>query len=353
LRRALGLVGLVGCSFSPATLPSADGPATAPDGPAATPDAPLPDAPAADAPTVDAAPNPCPGPLGLLRLNIPANGSLGGGVSKYTPTCSSAGATGAEDFYRLDTTGMPDTDLVFDLIDSPDLDSILDVTSACEGGAGGAGRCSGVGAPGAGEAVVVPFAAAGTRFITVDSAAGTSGSYTLTAFLRAVVSQKGACDPALLASRCTLGNYCVDANDDGTTTCETLPSLVSSNTGGVDTACVGPPQATGDVAVLGSLGSAGEVDVVELAPGRDARLRVTVDDGMNGGCPMDAALEVVTGSCSAGATVIAADDNSGLGPCPRLEDVPLSGGTKTWLRIRLAPGAPVSAASYSAVIDFY
>ena len=226
------------------------------------------------------------------------------------------------------------------------------MTSACEGGAGGVGSCSGVGAPGAGEVVVVPFAMGGTRFITVDSAAGTSGSYTLSAFLRAVVSHRAACDPALLASRCNLGNYCVDRNDDGTTTCETLTSLVSSNTGGLDTACNGPPKATDDVAVLGSLGSADEVDVVELAPGRDARLRVTVDDGMNGGCPMDAAIEVVTGSCS-GATVIAADDNAGLGPCPRLEDVPISGNTKTWLRIHLAPGAPVEAASYSAVIDFY
>src|SRR5262249_448100 len=168
LRRALGLVGLVGCSFSPAMLASADGSAATPDGLAATPDAQLPDAPAADAPTVDAAPNPCPGPLGLLRLNIPANGSLGGD-SRYTPTCSAAGATGGEDFYFLGTTGMPDTDLVLDLIESPNLDSILDVTSACEGGAGGVGRCSSVGAPGAGEGVVLPFALTPTASIPLPT----------------------------------------------------------------------------------------------------------------------------------------------------------------------------------------
>jgi hypothetical protein len=353
LRRALGLVGLVGCAFSPATLPSADGPATTPDGPVSASDAPAPDAATPDAPTVDAAPNPCPGPLGLLRLFTPVTGNLGG-ASLYTPTCSSAGASGGEDFYRLDTTGMPDTDLVFDVTEDPGLDSILDVTSACEGGAGGLGLCSGIGAPGAGEVVVVPFAMTGTRFIAVDSAAGSSGGYTLSPFLRAVVSHNGACDPQLLASRCTLGNYCVDIDNNGTTTCETLSSLVSSNTGGLAAACNGPPKATDDVAVLGSLGSAAEVDVVELAPAHDARLRVIVDDGMSGGCPMDATLEVVSGgSCQAASTILASDDNSGLGPCPRLEDVQLSANTKTWLRIQLAPGAPVQAATYSMVIDFY
>jgi hypothetical protein len=133
-----------------------------------------------------------------------------------------------------------------------------------------------------------------------------------------------------------------------------MSATVDANSGGLATACDQPPELMDDAAILGSLGSTTEVDVFELSPGHDRRLRVVVDDGMKGGCSADTMLEVMSGaSCQAAATIVASDDNSGLGPCPRLENVQLQGGTHYWLRLHLAHAAPVTSASYAMVVDFY
>ena len=341
--------GAVDAPRGPDAAAGADAPLEMPDSPVSVPDAPPPDGPA-DVP--DAIPDPCPTASKPLPLATSLLGSLGGSsASTYTPTCMLPGTTGAEDFYRSDLGDAPDTDLVFDVEEGGGLDSVLDVTSSCAG-FGGAGRCANVGGPGAGEVVVVPSAMSGHRYVAVDSVMGTSGNYTITAFVRAIIARRTACDPLLLSSRCTLGFTCVDRNNDGNAICDDLPSMVSSHTGDLDSACKDFITASDDLAVLGTITSKDDVDVVRLRPSRPTKLRVVVDDGQ-GGCPVDAVLEVVTSDSCTGAFTVS-DDNSGLGPCPLLENVALDPNQTYWLRIHLATGAPLPfPAMYSMVIDFH
>jgi hypothetical protein len=191
--------------------------------------------------------------------------------------------------------------------------------------------------------------------VAVDATGAATSGYTLTAFLRAILPRHAICDPTLLSSRCSLGIFCVDRTNDGTPRCEDMPASVNVNTGDLAHGCDTAVKLGGDGVVLGTLDSASDVDVVELAPSTDVRLRVVVDD-MAGGCAVDSRLELATGDACAGAALVpgASDDNSGLGPCPLLDDIALTGGQRYWLRIRLAANAPVPASpSYAMVVDLY
>src|SRR5262249_16682178 len=149
--------------------------------------APSPDAPRPDAGKPDAEPDPCPTRSTTLALGTPVAGMLSGGSSAYTPTCKTDGTTGAEAFYHVDVSNANAADLVIDIAEQEStLDSVLDVTGACVGFPG-AGQCSDFGAAGAGESEVVRSVSTTRSYLAVDSVAGTSGRFTVQAFLRAVV----------------------------------------------------------------------------------------------------------------------------------------------------------------------
>jgi len=364
--RALLAASLVACSFNPAALPtgsSADAPiveppdAPAPDAPApdARPraDAGAPDAPPPDAGPPDAEPDPCPVKSAALSLGTPADGMIDG-TSRYLPSCAGGNASGPEAFYHVDVNGGPSTELVVDVTDvDAALDTVLDVTGTCMG-MPGVGICADVGAPGAGEVVVVPLLAPGRRYIAADSAAATHGRYSVVAFLRAVVAKGAVCAPELTTSRCQLGEYCVDLDDDGTAKCEDLATTTDS--GFNDDACAagGNPayRISADSAYLGSLDDGTDVDVLELDPTANATLRVVVDDGA-GGCGADLALDLLGGIDCSHTSVVVTDENSGLGPCPLLRNVQLVGGQRYWLRVRAGAGAQIKpGAMYTMVVDF-
>jgi len=328
---------------APDVRPRADAPA----------DAAAPDAPPPDAPPPDAEPDPCPTRSRELTLGSIQTGQLTG-ASTYEPTCSAGASSGPEDFYHVDVAGASSADLVVDVVDTdPGLDTILDVTGSCMGFPG-AGLCASVGGPGAGEVVVVPFVSTSRSYIVVDSVAGSHGGYTVQAFLRAVVAKGATCSPGLTTSRCRLGEYCVDLDDDGVAKCEDLSTV--ADTGINDDPCAAANnnvyRLSADAAYLGSLDDANDVDVVELDPTANAMLRVVVDDG-GGGCGVDTVLDLLTGTECGNTSLVVSDDNSGLGPCPQLDGVPLVGGQRYWLRVRAAAGAPVKkGAIYAMVIDF-
>jgi hypothetical protein len=327
-------------SLPDATLPRPDA------RPPPRPDARVPDAPPPDAPT-----GPCPTRATVLELGTPIDGTLSG-ASHYTPTCGVAASSGPEDFYRLDVSAPAATELVIDLDDKDTLDGVLDVTADCKS-ASGIGLCSSVGAPGAGEVVVVPRAVDASLYIAVDSIGAQGGVYVLDAFVRTIVGKNVACDPTLIASRCQLGLYCVDKDNDGAARCEQLTPSVAIASGTLAVACQNAVVATDDTAVIGSFASASAMGVVRLEPPRTGHVRAVVDDGL-GGCAADTVLEVMSGdTCATAATVVARDDNSGLGPCPRLDAVPVTKDHTVWLRLHLAEGAGLPpGATYSLVIDY-
>jgi hypothetical protein len=359
--RSLLAVLLAACSFSPAALPAGGGPdapiADQADGPLVV-DAPAPDRPPlVDAPRSDAAPpdaeaDPCPSPSIALTNGTPVVGMLSG-ASAYTPTCRAAGTTGAEAFYHIDVANANGADLVIDVVDlEPTLDTILDVTGACVGSPG-SGQCSDVGAPGAGESEVVRSVGTTRSYIAVDSVAGTSGRFSVAAFLRAVVGDGAVCSPELTSSRCNLGQHCVDLDDDGVAKCENLEPL--SDVGNNDDPCAANIyDVKADAAYLGSFDTAADVDVIKLEPSASGMLRVVLDDGF-GGCGVDAALDLLGGNDCKHTAVIATDENSGLGPCPLFRGVPVVGGETYWLRVRAGTGAAgkiKNGAMYTLVIDF-
>jgi hypothetical protein len=357
---------IAACSFSPAALPvgaTFDAPLVV-DGPgaadaAAQLDAPTPDGrgapdgPSPDAGPPDAEPDPCPSRSSALTLGVPVEGMVQG-ASQYTPTCV-AGASGPESFYHVDTTASITTELVVDVTaEDAGLDNVLDVTGTCMG-APAAGACADVGAAGAGEVVVVPLVSAGRHYIAVDSAVGGQGRFTLLAFLRAVVPKGEACSPELTSSRCQLGESCVE--DNGVAQCADLASVTDQ--GFNDDACAasGNPayRLNADTAFIGQLDSATDVDVLELDPKTDAKLRVIVTDDRFG-CPLDLGLDLVTGKdCNHATQLVKSDENGGLGPCPQLSDVQLVGGQKYWLAVRAGFGAAAKIANgtpYTLVVDF-
>jgi hypothetical protein len=335
---------LAGCSFQPVPIvrvEDAAGPADAPvaieaDAPPAAPDAPAP---------ADAAGDPC--PVESIRLvdGVRQSGSIGG-PSRYTPTCAAGAPTGGEDFFHIDVPAGEQLDLVVDVDERGDLDSIVDVTPMCAGENQPGGFCEDVAPAGAGEVAVDQFAAPGRKFIAVDSRDG-GGNYDITAYVRQVVAAGASCAPLLTTSRCASGEHCLDLDDDGAATCVERDAI--SDTGGNDDPCTTAVAFADDGVFNGVVEGAGEVDVIALDVVGSRRLRVVVHDG-RGGCAVDTRLELLGGACGA-AEIETDDDDDGLGPCPLLDRVPVPPG-RSWLRIAPAAGAKLRpAVGYVATID--
>jgi hypothetical protein len=325
----LATLSTLGCVFSPAALPAAS-PDGAPgvDAPAAL-DARA-DAPAAVDAAVDAEPDPCPGGSTTLALGFARQGSLGG-ASLYEPTCTTA--SGGEDLYRVDVGAASSADLVIDVEDTAPLDTVIDLGASCSPDPTG-GACIDRGRPGGGEVLVVPFVEEGRRFVAVDSVAG-QGGYTVRAYLRGVVGEGATCTPELDASRCQNGLHCLER--DGAVACRQLGD--TDDTGGNGTPCGTDDVFTGDGVFAGRTSSASDVDVVALDLAQPRTLRVVVHDGA-GCCSADLVAEVLTGASCDAATPIVTDDDSGLGPCPRIAPIGVPAG-RSWVRISPAQGAKV------------
>jgi hypothetical protein len=342
-----------GCAFNPSTLQPGGADGGTADASGAAADSPLgADAPegTADAGGPDASTEPCPVTAHELTLGVPVNGALAG-ASHYEPTCTVGMSTGGEDIYFVDIGAVTNNDLVVNVEDKGQLDSVVDITQGCVG-QGASGVCENVAGPGGGEVVVIPSVFAGRRYIAVDSFGSTSGSYTVRAFLRSVVSKGTACSPDLTSSRCGGGGnlYCLDVNNDGTAKCEEEQPI--ADFGANDTPCAATTVFSKDGAFSGSIDGPEDRDVVALEPPKTTTLRVVVDNGF-GGCSVDTQLELLSGDDCSTAVVVASDDNSGLGPCPLLTVPSLAGGKRHWLRISPVAGATVSSgAPYSMVIDF-
>ena len=343
------LLACLGCSFQSAPLPAVGADAAVVDAraDAAVADAP---APAPDAEVEpDAEVDPCPVESTPLELGVTVEGTIGG-PSRYEPTCTVGQETGGEDLYRVDVPAGGLFDVVVDVDErAVDLDTVVDVTPMCLGQAQPGGYCEDAAARGAGEVVVVEFDTGGRRYVAVDSLAG-GGGYGVTVRKRQVVGEGQPCTPDLSTSRCGLGEHCIDHDDDGDATCEARAAI--SDTDGNDTPCTTSVAFSGDGVFGGSVEEAGEPDVIALDPPGDRRLRVVVHDG-RGGCAVDTRIEVLVGSNCNSAKPVAADDNGGLGACPRLSSVELPGGQRSWLRIVPSDGAKIrDGAAYTAVIDF-
>src|SRR5262249_36070806 len=207
---------------------------------------------------------------------------------------------------------------------------------------------------GAGESEVVRSVSTTRSYLAVDSVAGTSGRFTVQAFLRAVVGDGAICSPELTTSRCMLGQHCVDLDDDGIAKCG--PSEPLSDVGNNDDACAANIyDVKADAAYLGSFDNGADVDVIKLEPPKSGMLRVVMDDGF-GGCSVDAGLDLLTGDDCNHTTVVATDENSGLGPCPLFHGVAVTGGQIYWLKVRAGAGAAgkiKNGAMYTLVIDFF
>jgi hypothetical protein len=336
---------LAACAFSPAALPPGpvDGGGTV-DAPLPPDAAPPPDVAPDVTPAPDGRPDPCPIPSRPLLDGVEVQGTLAGPAS-YGPSCAEGTPTGASDIYRLEIPAASSIDLVVEVTPAPALDVILDVTQTC----GGAGLCEQRAGAGAPEVAVAPFVEAGVRYLAVTAAGATTGSYTLRAFLRAVVSRNAICSPDLLSSRCPLAHHCLDLDDDGDARCEELAAVI--DLGANDTPCTTPTVFTADGVYGGVIESGADVDVVELAPAGVMGLRAVVTND-SGGCSADLQLELLSGASCEGAAVVASDDHGGIGPCPLLV-VPTLGAGRHWLRLAPSPGATVpSGASYTLVIDF-
>jgi hypothetical protein len=334
---------LAACSFEPADLTSDPGAADARiDGPPTVIDASLP----------DAAPDQCADPSVTVSLASSVEGEVSG-ISRYAnPSCPGDGDSG-ESIYRLDVSGSSGHDLVVDVSEPPSgNDSQIDVSIDCTPAGSVLPTCVDIAPRGHGDVVVIPTVENRRYYLVVEAFGTAAGDFTLNPFLRPVVLIGQPCAVDLRGARCGTG-ACLTAPDTKVASCRAIPPVAEDDFAD-NSRCATPHEASDDFVLSASIGSAIDVDFVQLTPATPRRIRAVVH-GPDGGCPVDAELRLYSGNSCGVATEVLRDDDSGLGPCPVLvSETVLDPDTTHFLRVALDDGAPLPAdgADYTLVVDF-
>jgi hypothetical protein len=301
----------------------------------------------------DALPDQCTAPSTALMLGQ----SLGGtttGFSRYAnPTCPGGGDS-AESIFRLEVSGASGHDLVFD-VSEPQTganDSQLDISLDCTPQTSVLPACVDVAPRGHGDVAVLPNVENRRYYLVVDAFGTNTGAFTVNPTLRPVVVLGQPCTVDLRGARCQSG-FCVTTADTKTASCQSITSVAESDSLN-DTRCGSPHMATGDFVMTGAVDDIFDADWVQLSFSANQRIQAVLY-GPNGGCAVDARLELFSGNTCLGASEQQSDADSGLGPCPVLiTPAALDMTLVHAIRVELDDGAPLptGGAPYTLVIDY-
>jgi hypothetical protein len=315
------------------------------DGP--TPDAHPPDAMS----TPDARPDECSGGSAVLPLSTSFATFAAPVGDDSGPSC--AAVDNLDSAFRVDLAPTGVMDFVVDVAETPgNWDSVLDVSTDCDNGAGA--TCADLTNGGHGELVVIPAVSAGRRYVTVDTYgnSGVAGAYQMRAFLRPVrglTTTIRSCDPAIVTSRCDSNSYCLDLDGNGSAQCEAATPLAD---GAGNSTCGTGVTLTGDGVFAGNNTDAADDDYVNVDPPGDGKFgfRATLYTP-DGACAGDFRLQVRQGAdCDDVGSVVAEDDDSGLGACPSLLVDELDGPLAS-VRVFRRTYAVHPVTTYTLVID--
>jgi hypothetical protein len=363
VRRAASLLFVIcaTCSFNPGTLNGggSDGGGGADTGNPPVDSRPPADVTVADQAPADAAPDLCPTSSLPVQLGTIVSGSLAGGPSAFAPTCAPGSA--AEAFYHVDISGETGTnDFTVELRDAPflgiNLDPAIDVNTTCAPGVGE--TCANVAGVDQAEIAVVPNVGNGRQYVVVDSAGGT-GAYQFVARIRQVRTAGMACDGNLVNSRCDVGSVCLQSGAVNNFTCRSTTGISAGDPENNATACTANPTFSDDGVFLGimnpTVNNVVDIDVVAITTSADVMVNATIytsNGGRIAGCDIDLMLEALqSNNCTnADNTVIATDDDSGLGSCPKLQFMARKS-SGNFVRVT-AKVAPAVATPYILVIDY-